>query len=64
MPAVKSSLIHPAYKTEYRVRNWPEYERSLVRRGDATLWTNVNDADCLAVSRHLEHPLPGKASPL
>ena len=29
MPAVKSSLIHPRYKTEYRVRNWREYEQGL-----------------------------------
>ena len=27
MPAVKSSLVHPSYKTEYRVRNWREYEQ-------------------------------------
>ncbi len=33
-----NSRIHPKYKTRYRVDNWPEYERSLVRRGDITLW--------------------------
>ena len=38
MPAVKSSLIHPAYKTEYRVRNWREYEQGLCARGDVTIW--------------------------
>ena len=32
------SKVHPKYKTRYHVRNWPEYERSLVRRGDVTLW--------------------------
>ena len=32
------SLVHPKYKTMYRVQNWPEYERGLVRRGDITLW--------------------------
>ncbi len=38
MPAVKSSLVHPAYKTEYRVRNWREYEHGLRVRGDVTVW--------------------------
>jgi hypothetical protein len=33
-----NSRVHPTYKTKYRVTNWPEYERSLVRRGDVTLW--------------------------
>jgi hypothetical protein len=33
-----NSRVHPKYKTRYRVDNWPEYERSLVRRGDITLW--------------------------
>ena len=38
MPAVKTSLVHPRYKTEYRVRNWREYERGLRARGDVTIW--------------------------
>ncbi len=38
MPAVKSSLVHPRYKTEYRVRNWREYEDGLRARGDVTVW--------------------------
>lgn len=29
MPAVKSSLVHPAYKTECRVRNWHQDEQRL-----------------------------------
>ena len=32
------SRVHPKYKTKYRVKNWPAYERSLVRRGNITLW--------------------------
>ena len=32
------SRVHPKYKTRYRVENWPEYEQSLVRRGEITLW--------------------------
>ena len=38
MPAVKSSLVHPRYKKEYRVRNWREYEQGLRTRGDVTVW--------------------------
>lgn len=38
MPAVKSILVHPRYKTEYRVRNWREYERGPRARGDVTVW--------------------------
>ena len=34
----KRSKIHPKYKTRYRVRNWAEYDRALVRRGDLTIW--------------------------
>ena len=30
--------VHPEYKTRYRVSNWPEYDRSLVQRGDITMW--------------------------
>ncbi len=34
----KRSKVHPTYKTKYRVTNWPEYDRALVRRGDLTIW--------------------------
>ena len=33
-----NSSVHPKYKTKYRVANWAEYDRALVRRGDITLW--------------------------
>ena len=33
-----NSRVHPKYKTKYRVTNWAEYDRALVRRGDITLW--------------------------
>ena len=32
------SRVHPKYKTTYRVGNWAEYDRALVRRGDVPLW--------------------------
>ena len=38
MTAHKSSLVHPKYKTKYRVGNWKEYERGLRRRGNVTVW--------------------------
>ena len=38
MAARTKSKITPKYKTKYRVKNWPEYERSLRRRGDVTIW--------------------------
>lgn len=25
-------------KTRYRLRNWPEYDRGLIARGDLTVW--------------------------
>ncbi|MCP3998505.1 MAG: IS5 family transposase [bacterium] len=33
-----NSRVHPTYKTKYLVANWPEYERSLISRGDVTIW--------------------------
>ena len=29
---------HPRYRKKYKVTNWPSYERSLIKRGDFTLW--------------------------
>jgi hypothetical protein len=37
MPSTKSR-VYPKYKTKYRVGNWPEYDRSLVERGNLTIW--------------------------
>ena len=34
----KRSRVHPKFKTKYRVANWPDYDQSLVRRGDITIW--------------------------
>ena len=34
----KRSRVHPKYKTKYRVSNWPDYDRSLVQRGNITVW--------------------------
>ena len=32
------SRVHPKYKTQYHVGNWPAYDRALVQRGDSTVW--------------------------
>ena len=37
MPS-KRSLVHPKFKTKHRVANWSDYDRSLVERGNITLW--------------------------
>ena len=37
-----NSRVHPKYKTKYRVGNWRDYERALVRRGDITLWLSAD----------------------
>ncbi len=34
----KVAYRDPKYKTAYRVKNWPEYEKSLRDRGDITVW--------------------------
>ena len=34
----KVAYRHPKYKTAYRVKNWPEYDKSLRNRGDVTVW--------------------------
>ena len=39
------SRVHPKYKTKYRVRNWAEYDRALVGRGDITFWISADAID-------------------
>ena len=34
----KKSRVHPKYKTKYSVSNWADYDRSLVQRGNITVW--------------------------
>ena len=34
------SKVHPTYKTQYRVANWPAYHQALVRRGAVTVWVS------------------------
>ena len=41
MPSTKSR-VHPKYKTKYRVSNWSDYDRSLVERGNLSIWLSPN----------------------
>ena len=41
----KRSRVHPKYKTQYRVSNWPDYDKALVQRGNITLWLTQNAID-------------------
>ena len=36
--SAKRSRVHPNYKTQYRVGNWPSYDASLVQRGNLNIW--------------------------
>jgi len=38
--STKRSRVHPKHKTKYRVTNWSDYDRGLIRRGDLTLWSS------------------------
>jgi hypothetical protein len=39
------SRIHPKYKTKYRITNWAEHDKALIRRGDITLWISEDAID-------------------
>jgi hypothetical protein len=41
----KRSYRHPKYKTAYRVKNWPEYEKALRTRGDIAIWLSEEAID-------------------
>ncbi|MGB3860532.1 MAG: IS5 family transposase [Candidatus Aminicenantaceae bacterium] len=43
--AHKRAYRHPKYKTSYRIKNWPEYEKSLRKRGDITIWLSQDAID-------------------
>ena len=45
------SKVHPTYKTQYRVANWPAYNRALVRRGDVTVWLSAEAIAAWTASR-------------
>ncbi len=40
-----NSRVRPNYKTRYRVTNGSTYDRSLVQRGDITMWISEDAID-------------------
>ncbi len=45
MAARTKSKITPKYKTQYRVKNWRNYEAALRKRGDITIWFDEEAID-------------------
>ena len=45
------SKVHPTYKTQYSVANWPAYNQALVRRGDVTVWLSAEAIAAWTASR-------------
>ena len=45
------SKVHPTYKTQYRVANWPAYNQALVRRGAVTVWVSSDAIAAWTASR-------------
>src|SRR5262245_25578350 len=41
----KRAHRHPKHKTASRVKNWPDYDKSLRDRGDLTLWISQDAMD-------------------
>ncbi len=39
-----NSRVHPKYKTKYRITNWVEYDKALIKRGDITLWISEGNS--------------------
>src|SRR6187397_1322003 len=38
-------MSKPIKKATYRIRNWAEYDRALVRRGSLTIWVDQQSLD-------------------
>jgi hypothetical protein len=53
-----NSRVHPNFKTRYRVTNWAEYDQSLARRGDITLWVRPE-----AISAWKAKPMARQGAP-
>jgi hypothetical protein len=58
------SRVHPKYKTKYRVTNWAEYDKALVRRGDITLWISEDAIASWTPTRSGRRGAPRKYSDL
>ena len=58
------SKVHPTYKTQYRVANWPAYNQALVRRGDVTVWVSAEAIAAWTASRSGRRSGPRRYSDL
>jgi len=61
MPSTKSR-VHPKYKTKYRVGNWSDYDRTLVERGNLTIWLSpvVSENRIVCQQNELNRPLESR----
>ena len=44
---------HPKYRNKYKIHNWQSYERSLINRGDLTLWLSEDVIKAGQINIHL-----------
>ncbi len=58
------SRIHPKHKTKYRITNWADYDRALVKRGDITLWISKDAIKTWTPARSGRRGAPRKYSDL
>jgi hypothetical protein len=56
--------VHPNFKTKYRVTNWAEYDKSLVQRGDITLWITPGTINAWSAKPVVLHGAPRRYSDL
>ncbi|MFT7671353.1 MAG: hypothetical protein ACI8X5_004070 [Planctomycetota bacterium] len=61
---VMNSRIHPKYKARYRVTNWAKYDKSLVQRGDITVWISPEAIKAWAAKPRWRRGAPRKYSDL
>ena len=59
LPPDRLGMGKSDYTFRYKVRNWPEYNRALVKRGQLTLWF---DTEAVAAWRH-PGPFEGRGRP-
>ncbi|MFT5292052.1 MAG: hypothetical protein ACI8QC_003354 [Planctomycetota bacterium] len=59
-----NSRVYPKYKTKFRVTNWVEYDKALVRRGDITLWISEEAIESWASKPSGKRGAPRKYSDL
>lgn len=43
--ALRRPGCHPSYRAKVRESNWCEYERSLIQRGNVTIWLSLRQTE-------------------